>query len=412
MRSRPTGEYRVPTTTTGLDANGEAIVDLGAIGHNTSILAAAAAQSGAVTLAVVKADGFGHGMVQTARTALASGASWLGVATMAEALELRNAGIDAPILAWLLGVDEDFETLIGCGIDLSVSSLPHLRAISAAGQRLGTPAQVHIKADTGLTRNGVFTDDWDDVVSAARAAERMGGIRVRGIYSHLASADDPGNPSIEAQLAAFDDALAKAARAGLDPELRHLANTPATLALPRAHFDLVRVGCGLYGVEPFARQKFDLRYAMSLRSKVANVKRVPPGTGVSYLHEFVTTVESTMALLPLGYADGIPWLVKNRAEVLVRGARRRIVGRVAMDQCVVDVENLPVEIGDEILLFGTGDAGEPVVDEWGRWSGGVNPIEIWTRIGRRVPKTYLPLPVESEVSVESQANGWRSAVHG
>jgi alanine racemase len=371
---------------TMLRGTSEAAVDRGAITHNTTVLADAAASSGAATMAVVKADGFGHGLVEAARATLAGGAAWLGVTSVAEALRVRGAGITAPTLAWIFTPDEDLGALIDANVDLSVSSLDHLEAVARAVQ-LGKTAFVHLKVDTGLTRNGVSAGDWDDLVTRARALERGGALTVRGIWSHLAAADDPGNPSVDVQLAEFDAALAVAARAGLDPQLRHLANSAAIMTLPKTHFDLVRGGIGLYGVEPVPGLDSGLRRAMTLRARAVNVKRVPAGTGVSYMHEYATADESTVVLVPLGFADGVPRVTGNKAQVWIGGARYTVSGRVAMDQFVVDVGDLPVAIGDEIVLFGPGDDGEPVVEEWAHWAG-TNAHEILTGIGQRVPRTY------------------------
>ena len=366
----------------------EAVVDLDAIAHNTALLAKRAPH--AATMAVVKADAFGHGLLPVARTALAHGASWLGVTSVAEALQVRAAGIEAPLVAWLFGPDDDFAAAVAEGVDLSVSSAAHLAAIAEGGARAGRPAQVHLKIDTGLTRNGVAFDDWPDLVAAAREREREGTVRVRAVWSHLAAADDPGNPSVEAQVARFGEAIALARAAGLDPQLRHLANSAGIVHVPETHFDLVRAGIALYGVEPVEGRTCGLRRAMTLRARVVNVKRVPAGTGVSYMHEYTTPAETTVALVPLGYADGVPRKASNRGEVLVAGARRRVAGRVAMDQFVVDAGDLTVRIGDEVVLFGPGSDGEPTVEEWAAWAE-TNPHEILTGIGARVPRVYRPV---------------------
>jgi alanine racemase len=366
----------------------EALVDLDAIAGNAALLARKA--PGAALMAVVKADAFGHGLLPVARTALAHGATWLGVTTVAEALAVRRADIEAPMLAWLYGTDDDFATAIAASVDLSVSSTSHLDSIAAAAVRMHRQAEVHLKIDTGLTRNGVAVDDWPELVRQARAAERDGVVHVRGIWSHLASADDPGNPSISGQLEAFNRALEIAHDGGLDPELRHLANSAGIIDVPESHFDLVRAGIGLYGVEPIDGRDSGLRRAMTLRGRAVNVKRVPAGTGVSYMHDYTTPQETTVVLVPLGYADGVPRKVSNRGSVLVGGRRCTIAGRVAMDQFVVDVGDLRVGLGDEVVLFGAGDRGEPTVQEWAAWAE-TNPHEILTGIGARVPRHYLPV---------------------
>jgi alanine racemase len=382
----------------------EAVVDLDAIAHNAALLAGRALMDGdhpSALMAVVKADAFGHGLIPVAQAALKGGASWLGVTSVGEALAVRDAGIDAPMLAWLYGTDDDFVAAIEAGVDLSVSSIRHLESIVDAAERADRPALVHLKIDTGLTRNGVRFDDWPDLVREARTREVEGIVRVHGIWSHLASADDPGNPSVPAQLAAFDRALEIARDGGLDPDLRHLANSAGILDVPQSHFDLVRAGIALYGVEPIDGRDNGLRPAMMLRARAVNVKRVREGTGVSYMHDYITPGETTVVLVPLGYADGVPRRVGNRGVVLIRGQRRPIAGRVAMDQFVVDAEDLPVELGDPIILFGPGDNGEPTVQEWAAWAE-TNPHEILTGIGARVPRHYMPIKPETLKSLEQE----------
>lgn len=363
----------------------EAVVDLAAIAHNTELLAGRA--RGAL-MAVVKADGFGHGMVQVARTALAHGASALGVTSCAEALELRAAGITAPVLSWLHAAHEDFGPALRAGIELSASSSEHLAGIAASAERTGAVASVHLKADTGLSRNGAAMHDWPELVAGARGFEERGLLSVTGLWSHLTHADQPRHPGTAVQMRVFDQAVAHAREAGLRPMLCHLANSAATLALPGSHYDLVRVGIGLYGVEPVRGETFGLSPAMSLRSHVINVKRVPGGTGVSYGHDYTTGRDCTLALVPLGYADGVPRSAAGRAQVWIGGVRRPIAGRVAMDQFVVDVGEGEVGLGDEVVVLGNGARGEPTVAEWAGWAG-TNPHEILTGIGGRVPRRHV-----------------------
>ncbi|MET7418530.1 alanine racemase [Dactylosporangium sp. NPDC005555] len=357
----------------------EAVVDLDAVAHNTRLLAGLAAPR-AETMAVVKADAFGHGVLPVARTVLAAGATWLGVTSIAEARRLRDAGITAPVLAWLYGTGDDFAWAVRHDVDLSVSTPQHLEAMAPG-------AAVHLKVDTGLTRNGVAWSDWPSLVARAADLERRGALMVRGIWSHLAAADDPGNPSVALQLERFSDALAIAAKAGLEPPLRHLANSAGIVDVPASHYDMVRAGLALYGVEPIEGVVAGLRRAMTLRARAVNVKRVPPGTGVSYLHQYVTDRDTTMVLVPAGYADGVPRQLSNRGAVAIGDRRCPIAGRVAMDQFVVDAGDLSVALGDEIVLFGPGDGAEPTVEEWAAWAG-TNPHEILTGIGARVPRTY------------------------
>lgn len=363
---------------------GEAVVDLAAVAANVRTVAAAA---GTELMAVVKADGFGHGAVAVARAATAAGAGWLGTTSAAEALELRAAGLTAPVLSWLHPPDEDFARLIGDHVDLGVSTVPHLHAIAAAAQHLGAPAHVHLKADTGLSRNGATAGDWVELTAWAAKYEVAGDLRVRGVWSHLANAEHPGDPAVARQIDAFEDAVRAARAAGLDPDLIHLANSAAALAVPRARFGLCRAGLALYGVAPGpAVPAAGLRPAMTLRSRVVNVKRVPAGTGVSYGPDHVTRRPVTLALVPLGFADGVPRSAGGRAEVWLAGRRCRVVGRVAMDQCVVDAGDRPVRVGDPVVLFGAGPD-HPTVTDWARWAG-TNPHEILTGVGARVRRRH------------------------
>jgi alanine racemase len=376
----------VTVLSSDVTALGEAVVDLGAIAHNTEVLAE---HSGAEMMAVVKADGFGHGMVAVATTALAHGATWLGVTSLAEAACLRAAGITAPVLSWMHLPDDDFASAIAADVDLSVSSAEHLTGIAAAAELVGRPAAVHLKIDTGLSRNGSPADEWPDLVAQARKYELDGLVAVRGLWSHLASADRLGDPSVNAQLRCFEEALELGRAAGLDPIWRHLANSAGILAVPASHYELTRAGIGIYGVEPIPGRSHGLRPAMTLRTRTIMVKRVTGGTGVSYEHEYVTDTDTTLALIPLGFADGVPRLLGNRGEVLVNGTRCPIAGRVAMDQFVVDVGDAPVRIGDDVLLFGPGEDGEPTATDWAAWAQ-TNAHEILTGIGGRVPRRYLP----------------------
>jgi alanine racemase len=370
----------------------EARVDLSAIRHNVAVLAERAA-GGAGVMAVVKADGYGHGLVPTARAAVEGGAAWLGVAFLEEALALRAAGIGVPMLAWLTTPEEDLRPAVAAGIDLGVYSTGQLAAVVAAARTAGVPARIQLKADTGLSRGGARPEAWPDLCEAAAKAEAEGGVRVTGVWSHFAFADGgPDHPTNSRQSAVFREALEVATSAGLQPEVRHLANSAATLTAPATHFDLVRPGLAVYGLSPVPElggpEAFGLRPAMTLASTVALTKDVPAGSGVSYLHRYVTSAPTSLALVPLGYADGVPRNATNVAEVQLGGARYRIAGTVCMDQFVVDVGAAQVREGDEVVLFGPGTAGEPTAQDWADWLGTIN-YEIVTRIGARVPRTYV-----------------------
>jgi alanine racemase len=368
-----------------------AVIDLDAIRHNVRRLAAAA--SPAKVMAVVKADAYGHGAVPVARAALEAGASWLGVAHISEALALRAAGFDAPMLAWLHTTESNFGAAVAAGVDIGCSGW-ELDRIVAAAREQEHPARIHLKVDTGLGRNGATMDAWDHVVGEALEYQDQGLLRVVGIFSHLAVADEPERSETDEQLAAFREVLAVAEDAGVDPEVRHLANTPATLSRPDTHFDLVRVGLGIYGLSPFEGQtsaELGLRPAMTLRTLVSQCKDVPDGQGVSYGLHYHTRGPSTLALIPMGYADGIP-RVATGGPVRVAGLTYPVVGRIAMDQMVIDLgNNGPAGaglLGAEAELFGDGSDGGPTADDWAH-AAGTNNYEIVTRISPRVPRQFI-----------------------
>ncbi|MFK4728641.1 alanine racemase [Agromyces mediolanus] len=365
----------------------EAVIDLDAVTANVRTLVDRL--GGTRAMAVVKADAYGHGAVPVARAALAGGAGWLGTADLGEAHELRAAGIDAPILAWLHDPGADFGPAIAADIDLGLSAEAQLLRAADAARALGRPARVHLKIDTGLSRNGVQPDDWPSAVRLAAALEREGVVQLRGVFSHLANTSAESDA---AQLAAFERALAEAGAAGLAPELRHIASTAAALTRPDARYDLVRLGIACYGIPPFAdgttSAELGLIPVMTLRGRVAAVRRIAAGDGVSYGHTWRAERDTTLALVPLGYADGIPRQASGRGEVLLAGARRPVVGRIAMDQFLVDVGDDAVAVGDEVVLFGDPATGAPSADDWGVAADTIG-YEIVTRIGPRVPRGYL-----------------------
>lgn len=368
----------------------EAVIDLDAVTTNVRTLIERVAPTQA--MAVVKADAYGHGAVPAARAALAGGASWLGTADLAEALAVRAAGITAPVLAWLHDPGTGFGDAIAADIDLGVSSLGQLERIAEAARSAGRRAAVHLKVDTGLSRNGVAPADWPAAVARAAELEREGVVLVRGIFSHLANTSPESDA---AQLTAFEGALAEASAAGLAPELRHVASTAAALSLPAARYDLVRLGIGCYGIPPYCdgttSAELGLTPVMTLRGRVAAVRRIAAGDGVSYGHTWRAARPTTLALVPLGYADGVPRQASGRAEVLLAGARRPVVGRIAMDQFLVDVGDDPVAVGDEVVLFGDPATGAPSADDWGDAADTIG-YEIVTRVGPRVPRTYIGGP--------------------
>jgi alanine racemase len=366
-------------------------IDLGAITANVEVLQERAGS--AQVMAVVKADAYGHGLIPCAHAAVRGGATWLGVAFLEEAKALRDAGVAVPVLAWLFGPDEDLAPAVAQGVDLGVYSLAELARAQAAAEQTGQAARIHLKADTGLSRGGATATEWPDLCEAAAKAQAGGAVTVAGLWSHFAFADGgPDHPVNNRQAAVFAEALAVADSKGLQPEVRHLANSAATLTAPQTHYDLVRPGVAVYGLSPVpelgSARDFGLTPAMSLRSTVALTKRVPEGSGVSYLHRYTTTADTGLALVPLGYGDGVPRAATNAAEVLVRGRRRRIAGTVSMDQFMLDVGDDPVAAGDEVVLFGPGAGGEPTAQDWAVATGTID-YEIVTRIGARVPREHI-----------------------
>ncbi|MGA8113421.1 MAG: alanine racemase [Actinocatenispora sp.] len=347
----------------------EVLVDLTAVRANVKLLGEAAGS--AALMAVVKAAGYGHGAPEVARTALDAGASWLGVCYVEEALELRDAGLTAPVLAWLTSPDTPWSAALEQDVDVSVNSLAALAAVCAAARSAGVVARLHLEVDTGLGRGGVPMTAWPALAAAAAGAERSGAVRVVGIWSHLACADMPGHASVPAQLAAYREALRTGTRVGLRPDLRHVANSAATLLHPAARFDLVRPGIALYGIPPVGGSPCGLRPAMTLRTVVASVGR---------------RAEGLVAVLPVGQRDGLLHASRG-AEVLIGRSRYRVAGRVGVDHTRVWVDER-VRPGDEVVVFGPGDRGEPTAEDWAGWAGTIGH-EVITHVGDRVPRRYV-----------------------
>ncbi len=349
-------------------------------------------------MAVVKADAYGHGLVGSAKAAVEGGASWLGVAFIEEALALRVAGLDVPILCWLMAPGEPLVAAVAADVDLSASAPWAVAEIAQAATAAGRVARVHLKIDTGLSRAGATAADWPDLIEAGLKAQAEGSVRVVGVWSHLVHGDDPMHPTTAAQIAVFTEGLRFAEQAGVEPEVRHLANSGSTLCLPATHFDLVRPGIAVYGLTPApvigSAESFGLRPAMTLRARLALTKKVPADTGVSYNHRYRTANATTLGLVPLGYADGIPCAAANTAEVLVRSGnstwRRPIAGTVCMDQFVVDLGDIDADVreGDDVIVFGPGDDGEPTAQDWADALGTIS-YEVVTRIGIRVPRVFV-----------------------
>ncbi len=360
----------------------EVRIDLDAIRDNVAVLRA---RTTAEVMAVVKADGYGHGMLPAARAALAGGATWLGVATLDEALTLRRAGLTAPVLAWLHAPGMPLHDGVAAGVDLNAGSVTQLAELVTAARRARRPARAHLKLDTGLGRGGATAAEWPALLEAAAKAQAGGEVEVVGVWSHFACADVPGHESVDRQLAAFADGLAAAEREGITPRYRHIANSAAVLSRPDAHYDLVRAGIAIYGLSPIEGERYGLRPAMTARARVALTKRVPAGQGVSYGLTYVTPRETTLALVPLGYGDGVPRHASGTGPVEVGGKVRTVAGRVCMDQIVLDCGDDPVAPGDVATLFGPQ---RPTADDWAAATGTIN-YEIVTRFGgSRVPRVY------------------------
>ncbi|MET1019556.1 MAG: alanine racemase [Microterricola sp.] len=366
-----------------------AVIDLDAVRGNLRAIRSFLGRDAAaapLVMAVVKANAYGHGAIAVALAAQDDGVDWLGVADIGEALELRAAGVTAPILAWLHGQDADFTAAIRAEVSLGISSLAQLRAAADAARALQRVASVQLKLDTGLSRNGIAASEWAEVFAAAREAELAGEVRVDGLFSHLSNAS-PADDA--AQCALFDRGIAAAESAGLSPALLHIAATAAALSLPAARYSMVRIGIGIYGLSPWGDalpDGLDLVPVMTLTARVAAVRRVLAGTAASYDYTWRAARDTTLVLVPLGYADGIPRQASGRASVSIGGATHPVVGRIAMDQFIVDVGDTEVHTGDEVVLFGDPARGVPSAENWADAAGTIN-YEIVTRIGQRVPRS-------------------------
>jgi len=373
-----------PTTPPGATVE----VDLDAIAHNVRVLREHAGP--AAVMAVVKADGYGHGATRVARAALAAGATELGVVTIGEALALRRDGLTAPVLSWLHPPGTDFAAALAADVQIAVSSRAQLDDVVDAARRTGVTGVVTVKADTGLSRNGVSPADYPALLTALARAQADGAVRVRGLMSHLVHGDDPDNPFNAVQAQRLTGMREQARENGVHFEVAHLSNSPAALTCPDLRFDMIRPGIAMYGLTPIpGRGDMGLRPAMTLKAPVVMVRPIKAGEGVSYGHTWVAARDTTLALVPLGYADGIFRTLSGRFEVSINGRRRPSVGRVCMDQFVVDLGPGPVDvgIGDEAILFGPGDHGEQTAQDWAELIGTIN-YEVVTSPRGRITRVY------------------------
>lgn len=380
----------------------ELVIDLDAITHNLATLRDRFAPTdldgtkvsgarGPMVMAVVKANAYGHGMIEVARTLAAAKVDYLGVADVEEALQIRAAGIRLPILAWLHAPAEDFVSAVNAEIDLGLANTEQLNRVAQAARQTGRTARVHLKIDTGLGRNGSTLADWASLIRLAKLFVDDSLIEVVALFSHLSSTSEEDDLR---QIEKFNLAVDQARSAGLEFKLRHLTASDGSISYPQAHFEMVRLGVALYGLSPFTDHhgtEYGLRPAMTASSVVVQTKRVGAGEGVSYGYLHRTTGETTLALVPIGYAEGLPRVLPGTAEVAINGTRFAINSRVAMDQFVLDVGNANVEAGDRVVLFGDPATGAPSVDELAAAASTIN-YEIVTRMGGRFKRTYLGGP--------------------
>ena len=378
-----------------MENRAEVLIDLGAIRENIKYLMA---KSGKPALAVVKADGYGHGLLPVAKSALSAGASWLGVALLEEARALRQGGINAPIIAWLTPITDDFASAISEDIDIAIPSLAHLEAITSAAKSLGKCARIHLEVDTGMSRGGAL-NEWSELVSSAKAYQDSGLIKVIGIWSHFARADEAGHEFNNKQLENFKSAVAEAKSVGITPEVIHLSNSAAAINDADSHFDLLRLGIAIYGLSPDfshmgSSEKLNLKPAMSIRARIHLVKDIPAGSQVGYGGSAITKVDTKLGVIAMGYSDGIPRNANSEAGVLVGNKRAPIIGRVSMDQFVVDLgRDSSAKAGDWAYIIGSNpsdsytSASSYTADSWASASATIN-YEIVTRIAARVKRIY------------------------
>jgi len=360
-----------------------AIIDLGAISHNIAEIRKKTG-SRRNLMAVVKADGYGHGAVEVSQVALRSGADWLGVALPEEGQQLREAGIEAPILVVGLIQPEEVHKVVRSKLAQAVASIKLLEALDYEAGRASMKVNVHIKLDTGMARIGIKPED---AVSFARKVRSFKNLNLEGVFSHFATADEKDKAFSKHQLQLFEQAINDLHAAGIEIPKRHIANSAALLDLPESYYDMVRPGIMIYGLYPSREvsHSIELKPAMTFKTKISAVKVVPPGTPISYGRTFITKRRATVATLPVGYADGYSRLLSNHAEVLIKGRRVPVIGTVCMDMCMIDVSNIEdVQPGDEVILFG----GDLTVDEIAAKIGTIN-YEVVCAVSKRVPRIYI-----------------------
>ena len=343
-------------------------------------------------LAVVKADAYGHGLIPVSKALEEAGADWFGTALLEEALNLRKAGILKPIISWLTPLGEDFKSAIDLDIDLGIPSIDLLDEVIKTASLTGKTARIHLEIDTGMSRGGVLSE-WDQLIKSVLAGVNLKQLKVIGIWSHFARADEPDELMNQEQLSLFEEKVNQAKAAGIDAQFIHIANSAALFTNKSSHKNIIRSGIALFGLSPDVKtigdsSSLDLKPAMKLKAKLNLVKEVKAGSSVGYGGTAVLKSDTKLGVVALGYADGIPRSTNNLAGVFVDKKRAPIIGRVSMDQFVVDLGiTSTAKTGDEVIVFGDGSSGEYTVDEWAKAANTIN-YEIITRIGPRVPRIY------------------------
>jgi len=364
-------------------------INLSAITQNFKLIKS---RTTADVLAVVKADAYGHGLIPVSKALEEAGADWFGTALLEEAINLRKAGILKPIISWLTPLGEDFKSAIDLDIDLGIPSIDLLDEVIKAASLTGKTARIHLEIDTGMSRGGVLSE-WDELIKSVLVGVNLKQLKVIGIWSHFARADEPDELMNQEQLSLFEEKVNQAKAAGIDAQFIHIANSAALFTNKSAHKNIIRSGIALFGLSPDIKTIGDssslgLKPAMKLKAKLNLVKEVKAGSSVGYGGTAVLKSDTKLGVVALGYADGIPRNTNNLAGVFVDKKRAPIIGRVSMDQFVVDLGiTSTAKTGDEVIVFGDGSSGEYTVDEWAKAANTIN-YEIITRIGPRVPRIY------------------------
>lgn len=359
-------------------------IDLGVIAANYKTLKEL---TGGTVMAIVKADAFGHGMIEVSKTLESINVDILGTADLEEAMALRKAGIKSPIFSWLFSKSTEFEEALQNNIELGASTVITLEKIGSAAKKLGLVAKVHLKVDTGLGRNGAALADWPVVIQKATELRDAGQIELVGVFSHLSGTSEKDDLE---QLRVFEEAIETASKLGATFKIHHIAASLAALRYPSTRLDMTRIGAALYGLDPGLEtnmRQYGLLPAMRVTSEVVHVKKVPSGHSLSYGYLHSTTGESTLALVPFGYNEGFPRISTGKAEVFLNGKKYKVLARVAMDQFILDLGTDTAEVGDEVVIIGDGTKGEPTVEELAKAAGTIND-EIVTKMGGRAKRVF------------------------